>query len=116
MPSSATPKAGDVYLALNGRDQYVEVPNSDDYSVSTTGELTISAWLKPSTLNFPNVERGKSYIHWLGKGETSGTSGNEEWTFRMYNHHDPLDSPSRSNRISFYVFNPQGEFGVGSYV
>jgi len=37
-------------------------------------------------------------------------------TFRMYNHLDPLDSPSRPNRISFYLFNPQGGLGVGSYV
>ena len=34
----------------------------------------------------------------------------------MYNHSDPLDSPSRPNRISFYLFNPQGGLGVGSYV
>jgi hypothetical protein len=114
--ASAAPKTGDVYLAMNGRDQYVEIPNSADYSVSTTGELTISAWLRPDTLNFPSVESGKDYIHWLGKGDLSGASGNEEWTFRMYNQHDPVDIGSRSNRISFYVFNPQGGPGVGSYV
>ena len=34
----------------------------------------------------------------------------------MYNHHDPLDSPPRPNRISFYLFNPAGGLGVGSYV
>jgi hypothetical protein len=116
MNASATPSAGDVYLALSGEDQYVEIPNSADYSVSTTGELTIAAWLRPDTLNFAAVEDGTDYINWLGKGDASGASGNQEWTFRMYNQHDPLDSPSRSNRISFYVFNPQGGLGVGSYV
>lgn len=34
----------------------------------------------------------------------------------MYNRHNPLDSPPRPNRISFYLFNPQGGLGVGSYV
>jgi hypothetical protein len=34
----------------------------------------------------------------------------------MYNHVDPFDSPSRPNRISFYLFNPEGGLGVGSYV
>jgi hypothetical protein len=116
MAKSASPKQGDVYLAFNGRDAYVEIPSIDDYSVSTTGELTISAWLRPDTLNFPHVERGSDYIHWLGKGEKSGAGGDQEWVLRMYNHYDPLDSPSRPNRISFYLFNPQGGLGVGSYV
>jgi hypothetical protein len=48
----------------------------------------------------------KGYVHWLGKGE----SGQQEWTFRMYN--DDTDRPSR---ISFYVFNLSGHIGVGSY-
>ena len=116
MAASASPKSGDVYLHFNGRDTYVEIPSLADYSVSTTGELTISAWLRPDTLNFPSVERNSDYIHWLGKGERTGTEGNQEWTFRMYNHIDPLDNPSRPNRISFYLFNPQGGLGVGSFV
>jgi hypothetical protein len=116
MLENVGPQPGDVYLELNGRDAYVEIPSIADYSVSTTGELTISAWLRPDILNFLAVERNSDYIHWLGKGETSGAGGNQEWAFRMYNHSDPLDSPSRPNRISFYLFNPQGGLGVGSYV
>ena len=108
MATNASPQSGDVYLQFNGRDAYVEIPSLADYSVSTTGQLTISAWLKPDTLNCPSVKRNSDYIHWLGKGERSGAEGNQEWTFRMYNHYDPLDSPSRPNRISFYLFNPQG--------
>jgi hypothetical protein len=34
----------------------------------------------------------------------------------MYSHSTPLEDPPRPNRISFYVFNPQGGLGVGSYV
>jgi hypothetical protein len=84
MATNASPQSGDVYLQFNGRDAYVEIPSLADYSASTTGELTISAWLRPDTLNFPSVERNSDYIHWLGKGERSGTEGNQEWTFRMY--------------------------------
>lgn len=116
MVMNASPQPGDVYLGFNGRDAYVEIPSITDYSANATGELTISAWFRPDTLNFPAVERGSDYIHWLGKGERSGDSGDQEWTFRMYNHYDPLDSPSRPNRISFYLFNPQGGLGVGSYM
>jgi len=116
MVKNASPRPGDVYLKFNGRDAYVEIPGIAGYSVSTTGELTISAWLRPDTLNFPSVERNADYIHWLGKGEISGAGGNQEWALRMYNQNDPSDSPSRPNRISFYLFNPRGGLGVGSYV
>ena len=47
MLENARPQPGDVYLELNGRDAYVEIPSIADYSISTTGELTISAWLRP---------------------------------------------------------------------
>jgi hypothetical protein len=116
MAKNSSPKPGDVYLAFNGRDAYVEVPSIADYSVSTTGELTISVWLRPETLNFPFVERNKDYIHWLGKGEGFGADGSQEWAFRMYNHDDLLESPPRPNRISFYLFDLSGRRGVGSYV
>jgi hypothetical protein len=112
MLKNASPQPGDVYLELNGRNAYVEIPPIKEYSVRTTKELTISAWLRPDTLNFPSVEKNLDYIHWLGKGEISGAEGNQEWVFRMYN----LDSPSRPNRISFYLFNSLGGLGVGSYV
>jgi Concanavalin A-like lectin/glucanases superfamily len=116
MVKNASPGRGDLYLKFNGRDSYIEIPSIDQYSVSTTEELTISVWLRPDTLDFPSVEQHTDYIHWLGKGEKTGSGGNQEWALRMYNHHDPLDSPSRSNRISFYLFNPRGGLGVGSYV
>ena len=67
-------------------------------------------------LIFPHVEKDKDYIHWLGKGVHSGANGDQEWTFRMYNHEDPVDYQERPNRISFYVFNPEGGQGVGSFV
>src|SRR5262249_43243523 len=48
--------------------------------------------------------------HWMGKGE----SGQHEWAFRMYNQHT-TDTPPRSNRISFYLFNHDGGEGIGSH-
>lgn len=96
-----------VYLQFDGVGNYVEVPNSDDFSVNTAGGLTVSAWMKPDTLIFPTPE-GSGYVHWLGKGEP----GRHEWTFRMYS----LDNTEgRENRISFYVFNLAGGLGIGSY-
>lgn len=116
MSQNAAPQPGDVYLQFNGIDAYVEIPGIADYSPATTGSLTVAAWIRPDTLNFPSVEPDSDYIHWLGKGDRSGSAGNQEWTFRMYNHSMPLEDPPRSNRISFYLFNPQGGLGVGSYV
>jgi hypothetical protein len=116
MPENASPQRGDNYLKLNGRNAYVEIPSTADYSVRKTGELTVAAWMRPDTLNFSHVEKDTDYIHWLGKGAQSGANGDQEWTFRMYNYKDPVDHQERPNRISFYVFNPAGGLGVGSFV
>lgn len=92
------------------KNDYIEIPDSADFSVATTGSLTVSAWIRPDVLTFPDAE-STGYVHWMGKGEP----GQEEWTFRMYNE-TTTDVPPRPNRISFYVFNPGGGKGVGSYV
>jgi hypothetical protein len=107
---SAAPKSGDFYLQFNGIDNYVEIPSSDLLSVSASGELTISAWLKPDVLNFANSE-STGYVHWMGKG----SAGQQEWVFRMYNRDNTTETPPRPNRISFYLFNAEGRLGVGSY-
>lgn len=96
------------YLSFNGSNQYVEVPSSREFSVSRDG-LTVSAWMMPDTLTFPRSE-GSGYVFWMGKGDR----GRQEWAFRMYNRTNK-ENPPRPNRISFYVFNPEGGLGVGSY-
>jgi hypothetical protein len=108
--TNAAPRKGDVYLKLIGVDSYVEISSIKDYSIATTGELSVAAWIRPDTLNFPRWE-GTGYVHWLGKGD----SGQHEWTFRMYNRDHTAENPPRPNRISFYAFNPDGGLGVGSY-
>lgn len=104
---------GHSYLHFDGFQGSIEIPDSPDFSLTTTGALTVSAWIRPETLNFPSTEGqgtdlAKAYVHWLGKGE----AGQQEWVFRMYNKHNSVHRP---NRISFYVFNPDGALGVGSY-
>jgi Concanavalin A-like lectin/glucanases superfamily len=98
---------GNSRLHFNGTQTYIEIPNHSDFSVATTGELTISAWIAAETLTFSNTE-GTGYVHWLGKGET----GQQEWTFRIYS---LGNTENRQNRISFYVFNAQGGQGIGSH-
>lgn len=67
-------------LVFDGQDDYIEIPDSPDFSVATTGQISISAWIRPDVLTFP-VSQSTGYIHWMGKGE----SGQHEWVFRMYN-------------------------------
>jgi hypothetical protein len=95
------------FLHFNGTSDYVQVSDSADFSVATTGSLTVSAWMRPDTLSFPSTE-GSGYVHWLGKGEAS----QQEWVFRMYSQGN---TEGRENRISFYVFNASGGLGTGSY-
>lgn len=106
--------SGPYYLNFNGDGDYVEVPGSADFSVDTNQALSIAAWIRPDVLNFLRFE-GSHYVHWLGKGEGSGDLGQQEWTFRMYNRDGTTEQPPRPNRISFYVFNPTGRLGVGSF-
>src|SRR5258708_3668855 len=106
--------SGPHYLHFNGDGNYVEVPSSADFSVDTNQALSVAAWMRPDKLNFLRFE-GSHYVHWLGKGEGAGDAGQQEWTFRMYNRDRTTEHPPRPNRISFYVFNPAGNLGVGSF-
>ncbi|MFJ3704599.1 MULTISPECIES: LamG domain-containing protein [Streptomyces] len=90
--------------------QYVEVPDSEVLSVSTTGALTIEAWLRPDALVFPRTE-GSGYVHWLGK-LTYATVNQCEWVARIYS---AGNTEGRANRVSGYAFNPPGGLGAGSY-
>ncbi len=94
------------YLHFDGTQSYIEIPDTPDFSLATTGSLTVSAWIRPAVLIFPTTEKG--YVHWMGKGE----AGKQEWVFRMYSQDNTV---GRDNRISFYVFDPVGGEGIGSY-
>jgi hypothetical protein len=96
------------YLEFSGDGAYVEIPSAPDLSFGPDG-FTVSAWLKPDTLQFPHQE-GSGYVYWMGKGEPS----QYEWATRMYSFTNS-EQPPRPNRISFYLFNPSGGLGQGSY-
>jgi hypothetical protein len=99
---------GSSAYSFNGTDAYIEIPDHNAFSVSTTGQLSISVWMRPGTLDFLKDE-GTGYVHWLGKG----VANQHEWTFRMYS---ADNTEGRQNRTSFYLFNRTGGLGAGSYV
>ncbi|WP_328664153.1 LamG domain-containing protein [Streptomyces sp. NBC_00328] len=100
---------GDQARLFDGTSQYVEVPDDDRLSVTTTGELTVEAWMRPDTLTFPRTA-GSGYVNWLGKVSAKGVG--TEWLARMYSRDN---TEVRANRISGYVFNRGGGLGAGSY-
>ncbi len=94
--------------AFNGTSGYLEVADDSRLSLPTTGELSISVWMRPDVLTFPDQE-GSGYVHWMGKG----TPGQHEYALRMYG---LGNTELRDNRTSFYVFSAAGGLGAGSYV
>jgi len=114
MPQNAAPQPGSTCLQFDGVTSYAEIPSIAAYSVANTGELTVSAWMRPDVLQFPHAE-GTNYVHWMGKGNSYGATGDQEWAHRMYSF-TTTDIPPRPNRTSFYVFNLEGGLGVGSHV
>lgn len=116
MASNAAPQPGQTYLSFNGSSTYVEIASRPEYSVDTNQALTVAAWIRADVEIFLRPECGKYYVHWMGKGHTFGDRGNQEWVCRMYDKPAPDPGGDRSKRTSFYVFNPRGGLGVGSYV
>ncbi len=93
---------------FDGQGGYVEIPDHDAYSRPEGGALTVEAWIRPQSLVFPTAEMD-GYVHWCGKGEVPGQ---RESACRIYS----LDNiVERKNRVSWYMFNPPGGLGVGSY-
>jgi hypothetical protein len=94
-------------IALNGNRSYVEVPDTADFSVPTSGHgLTVEVWMRPDAVLF-NGQTEENYVYWLGKGG----QGQWEWALRFYSR-----KSSRPNRISAYIWNPGGGLGAGAYV
>ncbi len=94
-------------LKLDGKGAYIEIPAHKDFSQPTSGKgLSVEVWMRPDLLEFDG-ETTDPYIFWLGKGEPK----QHEWALRFYSN----KSKERSNRISAYIFNPDGGLGAGAY-
>jgi hypothetical protein len=93
-------------IKLDGKRSYVEIANHADFSQPTSGNgMTVEVWVRPDVLEFEG-ETDDPYIYWLGKGEAS----RHEWALRFYSRNS-----KRPNRISAYIFNPEGGLGAGAY-
>jgi len=106
-PAQSRLPNGDRVAVFDGATQYLQVADANDLSVTSRGELTVEAWIRPDTLQFPRAE-GSGYVHFLGKGEPN----QQEYAGRMYSR---LNEENRPNRISGYAFNLAGLKGSGSY-
>jgi hypothetical protein len=95
---------------FNGSSDYILVTDSPDFSVPTTGALTICFWMKPDVLDFLNTAPGTGggFINFFNK-LTYIPHALGEWTFRIYN----KTGSTVPNRISFNVFNQTLGAGVG---
>jgi hypothetical protein len=102
IPKSVSLPDGQQAADFNGSTQYLTVPSSRAFSIPTTGQLTWEAWIKPDKLQYAS-----SYTDWMGKCQ--GYSPTCEWEARMYS---TVNSQSRCNRLSAYVFNLRA--GLGS--
>jgi Concanavalin A-like lectin/glucanases superfamily len=108
-PSLATMPNGDKADDFNGSGEYLTVPSSSAFSISTTHQLTFEGWIRPDVLQFTSKSdpEGYNYVDWMGK--CADYSPSCEWEARMYNTTNPQ---GRCNRLSAYVFNPTA--GLGS--
>ena len=92
---------GQVFRGQN--TDYIEIPDSSDFSITTTNRFNISVWFSPQSLNMTASE---PYVKWMGKGQ----SGQHEWQFVYYN-----ANSSDPQKIAFYCYNPSGGLGAGDY-
>ncbi len=89
------------WVSLDGKS-YIQVASDASFSQPTSGAgLTVEVWMRPHVLTL-----SEPYIHWLGKGG----AGHYEWGFRFYS-----NDSDRPNRLSAYVWNPDGGCGAGAY-
>jgi hypothetical protein len=108
--SSGTPARIDTPMGygqhFDGSNDYIVIPDHNDFSMLTTGDLTISFWFSTDVLDNPTADySGGEYAqHIVQKGQ----SGNYEWTFVFHNR-----TGSYSQRMSFYIWNPDGGQEIG---
>jgi hypothetical protein len=90
--------------SFDGISDFISVPDSDDFSVTTTCQFTFSVWINLGAQNFNSSD---SYIRWIGKGDNSG---NWEWHSVLYN-----QNANDPDRLRQYDYGPTGGLGAGDY-
>jgi hypothetical protein len=53
-PSTTRTPNGDSAATFDGTRRYLEIADSNRWSPATTGRLTVEAWMRSSTLQFPD--------------------------------------------------------------
>lgn len=110
-PTVGTMPNGELVAVFNGSNQYLSIPSKTSFSIPTTGNLTWEMWIQPAVLDFPNSIQPDGYVNVMGKCVSHPNTGLCEWQARMY---DTTTSQGRCNRLSAYVFNPNGGEGSGA--
>lgn len=95
-------------FSFDGIDDAIIIPDNDNLSPSTSGNFTVSFWIKFKNTRFSSIGN-KNYLQFMGKG----TEDNYEFSFRQYN---SSNSENKGDRVSFYLFNLSGGLGSGSFV
>jgi hypothetical protein len=108
-PTKVTLPNGDSAAEFNGSSEYLTIPSSAVFSISTTHRFTWEGWIRPDVLQFPHPADSTGYVDWMGKCENYSPSC--EWEARMYS---TQTSEGRPNRVAAYAFNPSAGLGSGA--
>lgn len=74
---------GDTAADFNGTNQNLRVTSNPSFSITTTGDLTWEAWIRPDVLQFPRSS-SDGFVAFMGKCATYGSPPTCEWESRMY--------------------------------
>lgn len=104
--TASTMPNGDPVVVFDGSSQYLRVASSAALSIPNTHTFTWEAWIKPTTLQFPNSPNG--YVQYMGKCEHYSPTC--EWEARMYN----ANASGNSNKLCAYAFKNAAGLGSGA--
>lgn len=107
-------KFGGAY-SFPSQSTYITVPDNSAYSISTTGEISVSFWMYMTSWDFPGQSDTKQFTNIIAKNTYNG-GAQCEWGFRIYNQNGLDGTNARPCRISFYAFSPECGYGAGAYV
>jgi len=89
---------------FNGSNQLIAIPDSNGFSRKTTGYLTMSIWINPTTLDIGTGE----YVHIWAKGNW----GSVEWNSQFYGTRN--SGGNYPGKLTHYAYNLGGGLGDGA--